>query len=125
MSLFCLRTRAEVGVIAFEAPGFCSKITIHDRELLPLLYAWGLATGRLRSQLAVGHSEDAIVAILALISGPISIEIKLHGFAVAGRQHEGGSGPLARRRPPRTKRSIGCVDRGRREDAKPSGPSGR
>jgi SagB-type dehydrogenase family enzyme len=60
---------AEEHLISLEAPGSWARIAIHDRELLPLLY--DLAVGRTAAEItaaAVGHFEDAIVAILALIS---------------------------------------------------------
>ena len=41
------------------------------------------------------------------------VEMELHGFAVASRQHEGGTGSNVRDRPHQTDKSIGSVDRGR------------
>ena len=44
--------------------------------------------------------------------------MKLHGLAVAGRQHEGGAGPRSGQTA-RTDRSTGCVDREWRQVARP------
>ena len=55
--------------VSLEAPGSWASMTIHDRDLLPLLH--DLAVGRPAAELAaaaVGHSEEAILAVLALMS---------------------------------------------------------
>jgi hypothetical protein len=51
------------------------------------------------------------------------IEVKLHSFGVAGRQHEGGAGSAFG--PHRTGRSIGSFDRGRHGGVNPSWPRTR
>jgi SagB-type dehydrogenase family enzyme len=60
--------RPERGVVALEVPGAWAKVTIHDRELLPLVH--DLATGRSSAELgaeARAHSEEAISEVLALM----------------------------------------------------------
>ena len=49
------------------------------------------------------------------------LEVKLHSFGVAGRQHEGGAGSAFGAGPHRT-RSIGSFDRGRHGGASLSWP---
>jgi SagB-type dehydrogenase family enzyme len=61
--------RFEGSLISLEAPGSWARMTIHDRDLLPLLH--DLAVGRPASEVAAaaaGHSEQAILAVLALMS---------------------------------------------------------
>ena len=56
-------------MLSLEAPGSWARMTIHDRDLLPLLH--DLAVGRPAAEMAaaaVGHSEQAILAVLALMS---------------------------------------------------------
>src|SRR6516165_2992105 len=53
------------------------------------------------------------------------IEVKLHSFGVAGRQHEVRRRLRVRGRPHRTGRSIGSFDRGRHGGVNPSWPSDR
>jgi oxazoline/thiazoline dehydrogenase len=62
--------RADGGVLSLEAPGSWAKLTIDSRDLLPLLH--DLAIGRPAAELAagaVGCSEPAILAVLALMRG--------------------------------------------------------
>lgn len=61
--------RVEADVISLEVPGSWARLTIHDRDLLPLLH--DLAAGRPAVEMAaaaVGHSESAILAFLTLMS---------------------------------------------------------
>src|SRR5262252_4891988 len=51
------------------------------------------------------------------------IEVKLHSFGVAGRQHEGGAGSAFGA--DRTGRSIGSFDRGQHGGVNPSWPNDR
>jgi oxazoline/thiazoline dehydrogenase len=62
--------RADGGVLSLEAPGSWAKLTIHSRDLLPLLH--DLVIGRPAAELAaaaVGCSEPTILAVLALMRG--------------------------------------------------------
>jgi SagB-type dehydrogenase family enzyme len=61
--------RADAKVVCLEAPGSWARMTIHDRNLLPLLH--DLAVGRQAAQMAgsaAGHCEEAILAVLALMN---------------------------------------------------------
>jgi oxazoline/thiazoline dehydrogenase len=61
--------RAEANVVSLEVPGSWARMTMHDRDLLPLLH--DLAIGRPAVEMAVAMpalSEKAIVAMLALMS---------------------------------------------------------
>jgi oxazoline/thiazoline dehydrogenase len=61
--------RVEANVVVLEAPGAWARMTVHDRDLLPLLH--DLAIGRPAAAIAaaeIGHSEDAILAVLAMMS---------------------------------------------------------
>lgn len=61
--------RAERGVVSLEAPGSWARMTIPDRDLLPLLH--DLAIGRPAVELAAAVpalSENAVLAVLALMS---------------------------------------------------------
>jgi SagB-type dehydrogenase family enzyme len=61
--------RADAGVVSLEAPGSWARMTIHDRDLLPLLH--DLAAGRPAGELAAAVptlSETAVFAALALMS---------------------------------------------------------
>jgi oxazoline/thiazoline dehydrogenase len=61
--------RFEGSLICLEVPGSWATMTIHDRDLLPLLH--DLTLGRPASEMAPavsGHSEPAILAVLALMS---------------------------------------------------------
>jgi SagB-type dehydrogenase family enzyme len=60
--------RVEREWISLESPGSWARMTIHDRDLLPLLH--DLAGGRSASEItaAAGASEEAILAVLALMS---------------------------------------------------------
>jgi SagB-type dehydrogenase family enzyme len=60
--------RADGKVVSLEVPGSWAKMTIHDRNLLPLLH--DLAVGRQAAQMAgsaTGHSKQAILAVLSLM----------------------------------------------------------
>jgi SagB-type dehydrogenase family enzyme len=60
--------RADGKAVSLEVPGSWAKMTIHDRNLLPLLH--DLAVGRQAAQMegsATGHSKEAILAVLALM----------------------------------------------------------
>jgi SagB-type dehydrogenase family enzyme len=61
--------RADANVVSLEAPGSWARMTIHDRDLLPLLH--DLAVGRPAVEVAAAVpalSEKAILAVLALMS---------------------------------------------------------
>ncbi len=61
--------RVDGKLISLEAPGAWARLTIHDRDLLPLLH--DLAVGRSASELTAavaGHPPQAILAVLALMS---------------------------------------------------------
>jgi oxazoline/thiazoline dehydrogenase len=61
--------RAEGRVVSLEAPGSWARMTIHDRDLLPLLH--DLAIGRPAVELVAAVpalSETTVLAVLALIS---------------------------------------------------------
>jgi SagB-type dehydrogenase family enzyme len=61
--------RAEASAVGLEAPGAWARLILHDRNLLPLLH--DLSVRRPVSELAkaaAGHAEDAIRALLALMS---------------------------------------------------------
>jgi SagB-type dehydrogenase family enzyme len=61
--------RFEGSLVSLEAPGSWARMTIHDRDLLPLLH--DLSIGRPASDVATavaGHSEQAILAVLAIMS---------------------------------------------------------
>jgi hypothetical protein len=53
------------------------------------------------------------------------VEMELHGFAVADRQHEGGAGATFGADRTEQIKSIGSVDRGQHGGANPSWPSNR
>jgi len=60
--------RAEANAVSIEVPGRWARMTIHDRDLLPLLH--DLAVGRQAVDVAaaaVSHSENVILALLALM----------------------------------------------------------
>ena len=60
--------RADGNVVSLEAPGSWAKMTIHDRNLLPLLH--DLAVGRQAAQMAcsaTGHDKGGHLAVLALM----------------------------------------------------------
>jgi SagB-type dehydrogenase family enzyme len=61
--------RTEPNAVGLEAPGAWARITLHDRRLLPLLH--DLSVQRPVSELTkavAGHAEDAIRALLMLMS---------------------------------------------------------
>jgi oxazoline/thiazoline dehydrogenase len=61
--------RVEGNVVSLEAPGSWARMTIDDRNLLPLLH--DLAVKRPPAEVAaaaVGHSVEAILAVLALMN---------------------------------------------------------
>lgn len=65
----CAIARAEANVVSFEVPGSWARMTIHERNLLPLLH--DLAVGRSAAEAAAAVpalSEKAILAVLALMS---------------------------------------------------------
>jgi SagB-type dehydrogenase family enzyme len=60
---------AEGNGVTIETPGSWARMVIHDRELLPLLY--DLAVARPAADIAaaaIGHSDQAILAVLTLMN---------------------------------------------------------
>ena len=61
--------RVENASVSIETPGAWAKLTVHDRELLPLLC--DLGSGRSAAEIAAAtthHSREAIMAFLVLVS---------------------------------------------------------
>jgi hypothetical protein len=71
------------------------------------------------AQIRKGTVRTIARSFIAIRSKPARSEMGLHGFAVAGRQHDSGAGPAFRGRQHRTDRSTGCVDRQRCGDVSP------
>jgi SagB-type dehydrogenase family enzyme len=74
--------RAEANAVSLEVPGSWARMTLHDRHLLPLLY--DLSVRRQTSELATaaaGHSAEAILALLALMSWCDLLECGDHGWS--------------------------------------------